>query len=173
MKKLLLASTVLTLCSSSILLFQIACTKTVHAQAGVYVLPPATTSTLGGVIVGSGLSIASNGTLSTTSTATGVAQQNKLAVELGYSNDSLMIVNYDGSSPTIVTLPVPNGQSMAYGGQDIILSPDGKTIFFQTVATTGANNTFYIYSCGVDGTARKLVYTSGINAATPLLVNAY
>ena len=33
-----------------------------------YVLPPATTSTLGGVIIGTGLSVASNGTISVNST---------------------------------------------------------------------------------------------------------
>ena len=172
MKKLLLASIVLSLCSLSIVVFQLSCTKTVHAQPSAYTLPPATTATLGGVIVGSGLAVSSNGTLTTTPT-TGLTQLNKIAVELGYANDSVLIVNYDGSNPTQVTLPVPAGQSMAYEGQDVILSPDGKTLFFQTVATAGSNNVYYIYSCNVDGTGRKLVYTSRVNPSTPLLIGAY
>ena len=107
MKKLLLASTVLTLCSLSMLIFQMSCSKTAQAQASTYTLPPATTTTIGGVIVGSGLSVSSNGTLSATPAAGGVTQLGKILIEEGYSNDSLLVMNYDGSNPTLVVLPVP------------------------------------------------------------------
>ena len=100
MKKMLLASTVLPLCSLSMLIFQLSCSKSAHAQANNYTLPPATTTTLGGVIVGSGLAVSSNGTLSATSAPVGLTQLNKIAVELGYANDSLLIMNYDGSNST-------------------------------------------------------------------------
>ena len=66
MKKLLLGSVALTLFSIAIAIFQMSCQKEANAQTGTgtYTLQPATTSTLGGIIVGNGLSVTSNGTLS-------------------------------------------------------------------------------------------------------------
>ncbi len=60
------------------------CQKEATAQqtGSNYILPSATTSTLGGVIVGSGLSVTSNGTLSLTSSSNnGMKQLNKILYE--------------------------------------------------------------------------------------------
>lgn len=67
MKKLLMGSVSLLLFSIAIAVFQISCQKEVGAQGGSstsYILPPATTNSLGGVIVGNGLNVTSNGLLS-------------------------------------------------------------------------------------------------------------
>lgn len=66
MKKLFLGSIVLMMFSISITLIQISCQKPAEAQTGsnTYVLPPATTSALGGVIVGQGLNVTNTGVLS-------------------------------------------------------------------------------------------------------------
>ena len=69
MKNLLLGSIALTLFAVSITLFQISCQKVAQAQTTTYTLPAATTTALGGVVIGNGLSITSSGTLSINSTA--------------------------------------------------------------------------------------------------------
>lgn len=66
MRKLLLGSAVLTLFAISITLFQISCQKESNAQTTTYTLPPATTTSLGGIIVGNGLSVTPSGVLSVT-----------------------------------------------------------------------------------------------------------
>lgn len=66
MKRILLGSLILTLFALSIMIFQISCQKNTQAQTNNYTLPPATTANLGGVIVGNGLSVTSNRTLSVT-----------------------------------------------------------------------------------------------------------
>ena len=83
MKKIIafsaICSFVLLFAAISIGIFQISCQKEAIAQTGnTYTLPAATTSTLGGVIVGSGLNVASNGTISVSSATAGVTQLNKL-----------------------------------------------------------------------------------------------
>jgi len=103
----------------------------------------------------------------------GLTQLGKIMIEKGYSNDSLLIMNYDGTSPTQVILPVPAGQYMVYGGADVVLSPDGKTIFFQTSGSVSSTPPFYLYSCNIDGSGRKLIYTSNASANTPALLGAY
>jgi hypothetical protein len=74
-----MGSVALTLFSISIVIFQMSCKKDATAQTGgtSYTLPTATTSTLGGVIVGSGLSVTSNGILSANATTGGLTQLNK------------------------------------------------------------------------------------------------
>ena len=71
MKKLVLGSIAMLLLAISVTLFQISCTKEAHAQNNSnsnYTLPPATATTLGGIMVGTGLNITSNGTLSVSQT---------------------------------------------------------------------------------------------------------
>lgn len=70
MRKLLLSSVVLSLFAIALTVFQMSCQKEATAQqtGSNYTLPSATTSTLGGVIIGSGISVTSNGTISVNST---------------------------------------------------------------------------------------------------------
>jgi hypothetical protein len=80
MKKLLMGSAALTLFSISMIIFQMSCKKDATAQTGgtSYTLPAATTSTLGGIVVGNGLSVSNGGTLSVNSSTGGVTQFNKI-----------------------------------------------------------------------------------------------
>lgn len=163
MKKLLLGSVALTLFSLSIIIFQISCQKESHAQTTNYTLPPATTSTLGGVIVGNGLSVTSNGTLSLT--ASGATQQNKiLFFKRLKSNtttnwDEIWTANYDGTNAQKINIVPPAGMSINLDS-DVTISPDGQRIFFG-MSETATGNT-HIYSCKLDGTnLTKVVDGSG------------
>jgi len=167
MKKLLFASVVLSIFSISIVVFQMSCTKSATAQSNNYVLPPATTSTLGGVIIGSGLSVTSNGTLSTTSTA-GLSQLSKLLfVKMVINNTTvsgeIWTTNFDGANQTKVNIVLPSGVSISVGsanGTDVRLSPDGKIIFFKTINSTSGND---IYSCNIDGSnVQKIIDGSSV-----------
>ena len=102
-KKLFLGSIALTTFALSIILFQVSCQKDVVAQNTTnYTLPPATTTTLGGVIVGNGLSVTSNGTLSVNASG-GTTQQNKLLFVKSFvvgttETSEIWTVNYDGTN---------------------------------------------------------------------------
>ncbi len=74
MKKVLLGSIILVAFSIAIVLFQISCQKTAEAQMSNYTLPPATTTNLGGIMVGSGLTVTTSGVVSATSTGGGLQQ---------------------------------------------------------------------------------------------------
>lgn len=144
----------------AILIFQISCQKQAISQNqnSTYILPPATTSTLGGVIVGNGLSVTANGTLSATST--GVQQLNKIVFDkYFYINNAdyyeIWISNYDGTGQQKVNITLPSGFEIS-GQGDARLSPDGKTLFFQVWEK--ATNKGHIYACNVDGSnAHKVV----------------
>lgn len=98
MKKLLLGTIVLLSFCLAGIIFQISCTKNSGAQPNP--------------------------------TNTGLKQLNKILYEPDYSNDNgsaTYIVNYDGSNPQELTIPIPQGMTNIGGAR---LSPDGKTIFF-------------------------------------------
>jgi hypothetical protein len=156
MKKLLLGSISLLMFSVSVLIVQISCQKGANSQpsnGSNYVLPPATTTTLGGIIVGNGLAVTSNGTLSATSTP--AAQQNKI---LFYKHrkgnfttnwDEIWIANYDGTNLKRVNIAPPAGMSINLDS-DVSISPDGQKVFFGMTET--ATGFTHVYSCNVDGT---------------------
>ncbi|MBS1578962.1 MAG: hypothetical protein JST29_04910 [Bacteroidetes bacterium] len=167
MKKLLLGSIVLTVFAFAIIAFQLSCQKTANAQT-TYTLPAATTSTLGGVIVGSGLSVTSNGTLSVNTTSGGLTQLNKILYEVqpytgNYSQIQIWMANIDGTGK--VQIPIPqslfptagsgNNESIVSGSER--LTPDGKTLVF--TLSDGKAYTYTIYSISIDGTNLKTVVT--------------
>jgi hypothetical protein len=155
MKKILIGSIVLTLFSASTILLQISCQKGFNAQTTVYTLPPATNSTLGGVIVGSGLTVGSTGVLSL-SNSTGIQQNLIIFVRRKPTSPFIYEIwasNYDGSKQNIINISLPVGFSISEEGRSPKLSPDGKTLFFHV-----ANATYsYIYSCNIDGSNVKKV----------------
>lgn len=126
MKKLLLGSIALTLFSVSILLFQISCKKEATAAQ-----EPAGA---GGV------------------NQLGLIVFKKNFMRLGGNapkQSEFWIANIDGSNPRLLPLNVP-GQSIS----DVKLSPNGKTIVFQTILRTEGTSILksYIYTCSIDGT---------------------
>jgi len=155
MKKLFLSSMALLMFSISILIVQISCQKGADAQTSNgsnYVLPPATTTSLGGVIVGNGLTVTSNGTLS--ATAGGGTQPNKLLFfkrRKGYyatNWEEMWIANYDGTNAQKVNIVAPAGMSVDLDS-DPTISPDGQRIFFGMKETSTGST--HIYSCKSDG----------------------
>ncbi len=175
MKKLFLGSIALTVFSIAMLIFQISCQKTVDAQQGAnnYVLPPATTTNLGGVIVGQGLTVSTNGTLSvnTTSSTTGLQQLNKIVYrKQDGSVDEIWTANYDGTNQTKINIILPTG--IVFGeSMRPFLSPDGKMVFF----TAGANIAdASIYSANIDGTnVTKVLDAGGSQGSRVVIGGAY
>jgi len=146
MKKLLLGSVVLTVFSSSVALFQMSCNKTSNAQTGPSGnLPPATTSTLGGIIVGNGLNVTSNGTLSVVSSG-GTSQLSRI-VYVKTKNDvsTIWTANYDGTNQVQINVTFPAG---TYINDQVRLSPDGQRVFFQVEDNQAKD---HIYTCKIDG----------------------
>jgi hypothetical protein len=161
MKKFLLGSISLMLLSVSIIVFQISCQKSATAQAGNYTLPPATNSTLGGVIVGSGLNITSTGVLSVTGTSGTVIQLNKIIFsKLLYSSSGSYLgvevwtANYDGTAQTKVNISLPSGIVFSEG-MTPKLSPNGQKVFFTAGPPLSSGSTIAgvtsMYSCNIDG----------------------
>jgi hypothetical protein len=156
MKKLFMGSVALTLFSISIVIFQMSCKKDAIAQTGGtgYTLPAATTSTLGGVIVGSGLSVTSNGILSANATTGGLTQLNKIIyTKLNTSiaqRFEIWTSNYDGTNQTKLNVIMPTG-FQGPGDGEVKLSPNGQKIFFTSLQTS--NSTTHIFACNIDGTS--------------------
>jgi hypothetical protein len=170
MKKLFLGSMALLTFSISVLIVQISCQKGANSQTSNgsnYILPPATTTRLGGVIVGNGLSVTSDGTLSVTSSPG--AQQNKILYykrRKGYyatNWEEIWTANYDGTGAQRVNIVPPAGMSVSLDS-DVSISPDGQRVFFgMTETSTGS---VHIYTCKLDGTGLTKIVdgsTSDVN----------
>ena len=170
MKKLLLGSVLLTIFAISIALFQISCKKDAVAQGTNYILPPATTSSLGGIIVGNGLSITSNGTLSVTSSG-GLTQLNKLIFKkIVGSGAEIWTANYDGSNAIKINIILPTG--IVYSDDmNPVMSPNGQKIFF----TAGLSGSFAgdLYSCNADGSSVTKIVDKGGSNNNIILGGAY
>jgi len=88
---------------------------------------------------------------------TGLRQLNKIVfIKFDYPlnrEDGIYIANYDGTNVQKVNIPLhPKGFGKAF------LSPDGKTLFYQT-----GTEPVSIYSCNIDGSNHKLLLGDGIN----------
>ena len=149
MKRLLLSSLVLLIFSASILIFQMSCQKSIQAQNSVYVLQPATTSSLGGIIVGNGLSINSSGILSTNASGGSVVQTNKILYQT--NTGSLVIADNDGTNAKNIAIPLPSG---SLGVNDVMLSPEGQRIYYTFSDDRGFGT---IASCKIDTSDMKIV----------------
>lgn len=151
----------MTVLSLVITVFQISCTKTANAQQSNYILQPATSTTLGGVIIGNGLNVTSNGTLSVT--ATGLTQLNKLLI---YDGQNIAIINYDGTGKISIPINLPTGRVFRSTTPVAHLSPDGQKIFFEVYESN--TSTYFIYSCSVTGNSLQVI-ASSVNKPVDLL----
>lgn len=153
-----MGSIVLTVFAVAIVLFQMSCSKSADAQTSTYTLPPATTTTLGGVIIGTGLTVNSSGVLSVTSS--GATQQNKLIFKkVVGSTAEIWTANYDGTSAAKVNITLPSGVVFS-DDMNPVVSPNGQKIFF----TAGTTFNGDIYSCNADGsTVTKVVDKGGVS----------
>ena len=174
MKKLFLGSIALTIFSLSTIIFQISCQKAATAQSGsgsTYTLPPATTTTLGGIIVGNGLSVTSNGTLSVTASSSTPQQLGKILYIR--TNDAVtphivefFTVNYDGSNNAKVPINLPAG---FYAQENVQISPDGQTLFFNVSDASKS----YIYKCKIDGSGLARILEAASSTTSIGISSAY
>lgn len=158
MKKLLLSTIVLTAFAISLTLFEISCKKSANAQTPSYVLPPATTSKLGGVIPdGSTISVDGNGKISVVNNSN--EQQNKILYidyGTGVGQETIWSANYDGTDAKKINIILPSGLAI---GDDVKLSPDHKLIFFDVFSINSNQNS--IYACNLDGSIpHKVISTT-------------
>jgi hypothetical protein len=152
MKKLLLGSIALTLFSISILIFQIGCKKDVTAQIGAtnYKLPAATTSTLGGIIVGNGLSVTPSGILSIQTSSTSqtdlILYDKHISLRAGNMAYEYWVCLKDGSNKRQILIPANITVS---DGKIGILADKNSVVFSGSVSgTSGASD---IYTMNIDG----------------------
>ena len=115
----------------------------------------ATTSTVGGVIVGSGLSVTSNGTISTQNAGLLVFAKG------GDKANEFWTAKFDGSSQTKITLTISATAEIVKNS--IKISPDGKKLFLVlNLNPTLPASLDAIYSCNIDGSGlTKLVDNIG------------
>lgn len=143
MKKILLSTIVLTLFATSLILFDISCKKSANADSPSYILTPATTSKLGGVIPdGTTISVDGSGKISTVGSS--ASQQNKILYLT--SDGGIGTANYDGTNAQKLNIILPTGYSID-SGNNLQISPDHKTIFFAVSSTAGEFN----FACNIDG----------------------
>ncbi|MEO8947312.1 MAG: hypothetical protein ABI308_02815 [Mucilaginibacter sp.] len=153
MKKLILSTIALLAFSVAIAVFQISCTKQAISQTLSYVLPPATTSKLGGVIPdGTTISVDATGKISTMGSGNTVQQQGKLIYGVFGATEAanaIYTANFDGSNAQKINITLPSG--IVVDPDNVRLSPDQKTIFFTAHMIPPATVAHYIYSCNIDG----------------------
>ena len=152
-----MGSFVLGIFSLAIAVFQISCQKTVSAQSGNYILPVATTTNLGGVIVGNGLTISSSGVLSASS---GTQLENQNQILFLYSDTVLRLYDYKGNT---------NGVNLAHNLVpylytnyivDAKFSPDKSLIFVHTRRLTSlGSDPDFVYSMDANGDNVKKIIT--------------
>lgn len=150
MRKLLLGSAVLTFFAIAITLFQISCQKESNAQTTTYTLPPATTTTLGGVIVGNGLSVTPSGVLSVTPTATSVLNLIVYYKEVSVNVFEVWTAKYDGTTQTKINISLPANTEF-HDDTPPQLSPDGTKVFY-TLIQTVSPFTQSLYTANINGT---------------------
>lgn len=174
MKKILFSSVILFLFSLSIIVFQMSCKKEAQAQINNYTLPPATANSLGGVIIGNGLTVASNGTLSVSAANGGLQKLNKIIfakLVTGGGATEIWTMNYDGTNKTKVNISMPAGEEILF--ENPRLSPDGNKVIFMGTTISSSNNDDDIYICNIDGTGVTKIYDMPVGTGHTTLGGAY
>jgi hypothetical protein len=162
MRKLYLGSIALIVFSLSGIAFQLSCAEDAISQNGNpdnYILPAATTTTLGGVVVGSGLTVDSDGMLSVSPSGNGSI--GRFLYVFGIEDSETVeywTAKNDGTDNKQIPITLPAGLNLVEDGH---LTPDGNTLIF-TVEEASADEVRHIYSVAVDGTnLKKLIDGAG------------
>jgi len=165
MRKLILSTIVLLAFSIAIAVFQISCTKTANSQSPSYTLMPATTSKLGGVIPdGTSISVDANGKISTVAAAP--QQEGKLLYGVFGSvetDNAIWTSNYDGTNAQKINITLPTGTVI--DPDNLKISPDHQTIFFEAHTIPPSAISYYLYSCTINGSNVHVIkggFTNGI-----------
>ena len=172
MKKLLMGAIVLSCFAIAMSIFQMSCQKDATAQTGTnYTLPPATTSILGGVIVGNGLSVTSSGVLSIASGGSTIQVNKVIFRKVLFSSgglplgEEIWVCNYDGTGAAKVNITLPTGISYS-DEMTPAMSPNGQKIFFCAGAVDGSGSILIkgsLYVCNSDGTGVTKIVDRGNN----------
>jgi hypothetical protein len=151
-------------------IIQFSCQTDVLAQpSNSYVLPPATTSALGGVIVdGTTINVDGAGKISVAPNSNTNKQYNKIVYLVGYEGSyanefaEIWIANYDGTGKSKLNVSI-QGDPSSIKITDPRISPDGSMIFFTANAWIPGSSTYNwsIYSCNLDGSNIKKVIDGG------------
>lgn len=165
MNKIAKSSLVLLLFSLSLIFFQLSCEEPVEAQQQNYILPPATTTLLGGVKVGTGLTVASDGMLSVTPPTTSVQEPLNRFLYVLYNDNTnvteFWTAKHDGTDNK--KIPVSLAAGLTIASQSAVLTPNGQTLIF---SATDNNDVKFIYSISIDGSnLKKLVDGTGKTGA--------
>ncbi|MEJ0105295.1 MAG: hypothetical protein WDO19_23255 [Bacteroidota bacterium] len=131
--------------------------------------PAATTSTLGGVIVGTGLSVNSSGVLSATPSNYGLTQKDLIFFVRNLSSDNsyeYWLANIDGTNQHKLNIVLTPTVSLS---NEAKLSPDGTKIIFVANDNTAGHDDIYSVSVTggsptkiVDGSASAITYINGV-----------
>ncbi len=157
MKKLFLGSAALALFAIAITLFQISCKKDAIAQTMTYTLQPATASSLGGVIVGSGLTVDNSGVLSTNGPHNDVILYLKsVPTPLGVE---WWTCSKDGSNQRKVNFP----PAITITQLGVSLLSDKNSVVFSAAVTATPLGVSDIYTMNIDGTNLQKIVTNGAN----------
>jgi hypothetical protein len=159
MNKILKSSIVLLFFSTTIFIIQVSCQKTSDAQSGgsSYILPTATTSRLGGIIVGEGLNVTNNGTLSVNSNAPQAPSIIFFSRSgpTDESGDEIWKASIDGSNQQKLNITLPNGfviklnqASVNTNGASLLVTSNQKLIFRATSQSTPGSA---LFSCNFEG----------------------
>ena len=171
MKKILLSSAVLTIFAISIVLFQLSCQKESHAQTASYILPAATTTTLGGVIAGSGLNVSPTGVLSVAPSTS-----SPLNLLVYYKTVGAVVeiwtAKYDGTAQAKINLTIPANTEFSDDAAPL-LSPDGTKLFFTLQSTVIGQDGTDLYSANINGTSVTKIIDKGGNGNYIILGGAY
>ena len=155
MKKLFLGSAALALFAIAITLFQISCKKDAIAQTITYTLPAATTSTLGGVIVGPGFTVDNSGVIS--------SKHNDVILYLKSVPTPLGVewwtCSKDGSNQRKVNFP----PAITITQLGVSLLSDKNSVVFSAAVTATPLGVSDIYTMNIDGTNLQKIVTNGAN----------
>lgn len=154
MKKIFLGSVALATFSISVILFQISCQKSAEAQSGggssSYVLPPATTTKLGGVMPdGTTITVDANGRISAVTNSQPINLLLYSVTDFN-NNDAVEIwtSKLDGTNKTKIPITIPTG---FYLNNDAKLTPDGQNVTF-SMYSSASPRISHIYTCKLNGT---------------------
>ncbi|RZJ89397.1 MAG: hypothetical protein EOO20_11095 [Chryseobacterium sp.] len=162
MKKILLSTLILTAFGFSLILIQVGCKKdAIAAQIASYVLPIATTTSLGGVMVdGTTIIIDKEGKISTVPiVVVGPVPETVEFSEIIYVKEEgangspeFWKVNMNGTGNQRIPIVVPANLEIEYN--EISFKRTTTKLIF---CLRGDNDHNYIYTCNLDGSALKRI----------------
>ncbi len=159
MKILLQGSIALTTFAISIMLFQMGCKKDAIAQNSTYNLPVASSSTLGGIMIGPGLTIDNTGRLS--------CPHDDVILYFKTTSPKYewWVCDKNGGNQRMVNFP----STITVTNVGVSLLSDKKSVVFSGAASTIPLGISNLYTMNIDGSnLNMIVANSGVNLTAPV-----